>query len=86
MTGAAELHAPTLTAQGRYFAALGRCERTGDHASAARLRAAGPPPPQPGDGITGALAYHRHRADQGDHKAALFVRRLTLSAATPARG
>jgi hypothetical protein len=81
------IHRPAdaLTRQQRYYAQLGRCERTGDHAGAAVLRAAGPPAPELPDGITGALAYYRHRADRGDEEAARFVRRLTFSSIPPDR-
>ncbi|MGV9679155.1 hypothetical protein ACWDSJ_28070 [Nocardia sp. NPDC003482] len=66
---------PAVTAQGRYYAALGRCEREGDHERVAELRADGPPPAEPRDGLDGMVAYYRHRAAQGDEDAALFVRR-----------
>ncbi|MFJ1457774.1 hypothetical protein [Nocardia sp. N2S4-5] len=74
----------TLTAQAHYYAQLGRCERLGDYAQAAALRTVGPPAPEPADGITGALAYFRYRADHGDTAAAKFVRQHTFSATTPA--
>ncbi|MBF6333350.1 hypothetical protein [Nocardia transvalensis] len=69
-----------MTAQTRYYALLGRCEREGDHVTAAVLRAQGPPAPEPPDGLCGAIDYARHRAAHGDEDATRFLLQHTFTA------